>query len=326
VTALVTGASGLLGAHLVTALLQRGVRVRALHLPEHPIDPEVSDMVETLPGDVRDRSAVARALRRCQLVFHAAGFVSYWRGDAAALREVHVEGTRNVVEEALAGGVDRLVYTSTVATLGYCPERPADETHAYNLGYIGSAYLDCKRLAEQLVIGAVARGLPAIVVNPGGLIGDGAVHMPTLSLMRRLRDGLVPGFPGGGVNVVDAADVATGHILAAENGRVGERYILGGENLKHRDILALTAEAVGARPPLRRLPAWSLRMAGWAAEMVASVTGRSPTLITRTRAALAELDLYYRSDRAAVDLGYRPHAVRPAIARAFRWYVQHGHL
>lgn len=321
---LVTGSSGLLGVHLTRVLAQSGRCVRAYHLERNPMPKNLGVSFEDVVGDVTDKVSVRKAMEGCCEVYHAAGFVSYWNADRQRLNNVHVVGTDIVAREALNARISRFVYTSSAAAIGYEPHQMADELTHYNFGAFDIAYMAAKYTAEKLVLSLVDKGLPAITVNPTGLIGPLAPQRSTLSLMRALQKGIVPGVPSGGLNVVSAEDVAKGHLSAAEKGEPGRRYILGGENLSHLELMRLTALIVGATPPSKILPTGILYLLGACAECVSAVTRRAPGAITRSRARLGALNLYYSSERACRELNYQPTQVINALQQTYQWYVENG--
>lgn len=323
---LVSGASGLLGVHLCRELRVAGHQVRALHLPRDPMPADAGVDVEDFPGDVRDSTAMARALAGCEQVYHAAGNVSYAREDASRLRAVHVEGTRTLAEAADRAGVDRFVYTSSVAAIGYAPGALADENTEYNFGPLRIPYFEAKHEAEGVMAAWAERGLPVVIVNPGGLVGPRAPAASSISLLRALQKGWLPALPSGGLNLVSAEDAARGHLLAARHGRLGQRYILGGENLSHLEWARGIARSLGVRAPSYTLPGWLAPALGELSELGARATRRKPPALTRARGRLSNLELFYCSRRAERELGYRSRPVQVALEETIAWCEQRGQL
>lgn len=323
---LVTGASGLLGLPLCRALCAAGERVRALHLPGDPMPADADCEVEDWPADLRDGAAMTRAVEDCEHVYHAAGRVSYARRDAAQLHAVHVEGTRNLAAAAHRAGVARFVYTSSVAAIGYAPGALADEDTPYNFGPLRVAYIEAKRAAEQVVASWAKRGLSALIVNPGGLVGPLAPSPHSVALLQALQRGRLPALPRGGLNLVSAEDAARGHLLAARRGRVARRYILGGENLSHLEWASEIARALEVRAPSHTLPGWLAPLLGTACEWAARATKRPPPPLTQARGRLAGLELFYSSRRAERELGYRARPLRIAVEETVAWCERQGRL
>jgi dihydroflavonol-4-reductase len=314
----VTGGTGFLGYHLVRLLSERGAVVRVLALPpkpDHPLRRHTD--VSLIEGDIRDAACVRRAVAGCDIVFHAAGMVSVWGPALAAAAPVHIEGTQNVL--AAAGRATRVVHTSSVMAVGATRDGAVlDEWSPYNLARLKLPYCQAKRAAEDL---ALAAARDVVVTNPGYLVGP---HDHTPSVMGRfcLRfwGGRLPMAPPGGINLVDVRDAAEGHLLAAEHGRAGERYILGGENGTFAAFMAALAGAAGYAPRgLPRLPLWLLTTAAGLAEARAWFTGKEPY------PALGHVRLnryywYYRSDKAAKELGFRSRPLAETLAEAYRWF------
>ena len=305
---LVTGATGLLGGPLVRALLADGQRVRILRRHASRLDllGDAAHQVEHALGDVTDSDSVYEAMQGVHHVYHAAGFVNF-DGDREAERlwKVNGEGTAHVVNAALARGVKRLVHTSSIAALGR-PEKSGetiDETRAWTHSKANSVYAETKHAAELEVQRAVAEGLDAVLVNPSLIFGVGRSGDNTIRIAEQIRDGKVPAIPTGSTNVVDAEDVARGHLLAMQRGQTGERYLLGGPNLTWREIIETFARAFEVAPPHRT---FNPRLARWTAvvsEAVAFVTRTRP-LITKETARTASSRYHYDTAKAERELGY----------------------
>lgn len=316
----VTGGAGFLGFHLVTQLRQLGARVRVFGLPPSPGHPLLSlpDVTLTV-GDVRDAEAVRRAVHDCSIVFHTAGTVAAWGPAVARMREVHLDGTRNVLASLAAGA--RLVHTSSVVAVGASPTGELfDEDSPFNLQRIALPYVHAKRGAEELVV-AAAGEQDAVVVNPGYLVGpDDHENSVMGRLCVRAWKGRLPLAPPGGLNLVDVRDVARGHLLAAERGRTGRRYILGNENLTQRAFLHQLADVAGHRPRLLwTMPRWLLFTIARLAELRALATGREP-YPSLPQARLSLYHWYYRSDRAGRELGYAPRPLHQTLHDALCWH------
>lgn len=323
---LVTGATGFVGANLARALVERGDHVRVLRRATSRLDALNDVPVEYATGDILQPESLPAAMRGCEVVYHVAALSQYWRSGAEAVYQVNVEGTRHVVQAALAVGVQRLVYTSSVSAIGYSSaDAPADETQTFPDELRWFVYGYSKHLAELEVQQAVTHGLPAVIVNPGIVLGPRDVNFVSGSLIRASVSGQLRIVPPGGSNIVHVSDVVSGHIAAAERGRVGERYILGGENLSHRQAAEIIAEVTGGPPPVLTLPAWLLPIL---ARLVDGLNRRSrqPPLVTGQQIRLGSRYFYVKSDKAIRELGLPQTPFRQAVADAYTWYRDHGWL
>src|SRR6476661_7136744 len=253
-TTLVTGATGLVGSHVTRLLVARGDAVRVLVRERSPLDELDGLDVELAHGDVLHRASVRRAMRGVQRVFHVAGLTSL-RASADTTFAVNVGGTRIVLEEALRAGVARVVHTSSVAAVGPAPRgSTADEQQVFRAGGYGLPYVNAKHEAEVEAMRMAARGLPVVVVNPAHVFGAGDRHRSSTELVRRFLCGQILAYVDGALNIVDADDVASGHLLADEQGEVGERYILGNRNFTLDRLFADLGRLSGVEPPAVKLP------------------------------------------------------------------------
>mgnify|MGYP000307965845 CR=1 FL=1 len=324
--ALVTGATGCVGANVVAALAELGYSVRAMHRSTSPLVALEELPVERVVGDLFDRDSLVQAMAGCALVFHVAAVSDYWRTPAATIYRVNVEGTRNVAQAALAAGVERLVYTSSIGALG-APEdgRLLDERAVFNLPAQRFPYGHSKHLAEEVVREVLGQGLDAVIVNPAGVMGPRDVHWIGGSLLREVQRGWAWVAPPGGLCWAAAVDVGLGHVLAAERGRTGERYLLGGENLSHRQVQEIVATVVGGRQPVATLP-------GPAMLPLAAITGSIGRLLPRPLPFSAEQvwlsarHIYCDSSKALQELGYPQTPFRVAVEQAYAWYLARGLL
>lgn len=322
---LVTGGSGFVGARLARALIERGDHVRVLRRANSSLVALADLPVEHVVGDILDREAVARAVEGCDLVFHTAAISSYWRARREQIYRTNVEGTRIVMEACLHAGVRRVVHTSSVAAIGIAPGGFADEQTPFDALSRTFVYADSKRMAEEEVQRAVARGLDAVIVNPATVIGAGDVYVGSGSLVVAIARGRMPVVPPGGMCVVDIDAVVHGHLAAAERGRTGERYILGGENLSHRRIAQVVAEVVGTRAPRLVAPRVVLRPAAVAVDALNRVS-RRPPLISGEQIRLSGINFFFNSGKAMRELGYPLMPFREAARKAFVWYRAHGYV
>jgi len=322
---LITGATGFVGANLARALLERGARVRVLHRLTSRLDALERLPVERVVGDILDPDSLCAAMQGCALVFHVAAVAQYWRNHADWVYRVNVEGTRNVVQAALQCGVERLVYTSSSAAIGPAPrpDAPADETQYLPEALRWFVYGHSKLLAEQEVQHAVEQGLSAVIVNPTIVLGPGDLNFVSGSTIRAAVRGQLRILPPGGSNLVHVQDVVAGHIAAAERGRTGERYILGGENLTHRRAAEIIAAVTGAPPPLLTLPAWSLPIVARLIDAFNAVTRTRDPLVTGDQVRLGAQYFYYNCSKAIRELGLPQTPFRQAVADAWHWYRAH---
>lgn len=324
---LVTGGTGFVGAAVVRALLAAELPVRVLARPKSPRRNLAGLDVEIAEGALEYPPSLAAAVQGCRYLFHVAADYRLWVPDPAEMYRANVDGTRSLMEAAFAAGVERIVYTSSVATLGLVPGGVADEdTPSRSEDRIGP-YKRSKFAAEQVVKGMVAeRGLNAVVVNPSTPVGPGDIRpTPTGRIIVETAAGRMPGYVDTGLNVVHVDDVAAGHLLAAERGEVGRNYILGGENLTLADILGEVARAAGRKPPRLRVPYGVVLPIAVGAEAIARLTGREP-FITLDGARMSRKKMFFNSARAMRELGYGPRPARAAIADAVAWFAANGYL
>ena len=323
---LVTGATGFVGSNLAAALAARGDQVRVLCRPTSRLTALEGVPVECVTGDILDAESLVSAMQGCQVVFHVAGLAQYWRSGRETVYRVNVEGTRNVMQAALAAGVERVVHTSSVAAIGYAPPGAlADESQTFPDELNGWPYGHSKHLAELEVHRAVARGLPAVIVNPTIIIGPRDINFISGSLVRASVQGQLRVLPPGGSNLVHSDDVIAGHLAAAERGRVGERYILGGDNLSHWEAAAILAEVTGGGRPWFILPRWSLIPLAGLIDAFNSLS-RRPSLVTGEQIRLGGMTFYVDSRKAVRELGLPQTPFRRAAEDAYAWYCQCGLL
>ncbi len=324
--ALVTGATGFVGAAIVRALRRDGARVRVLARSQ-PNAAALGEGVEVATGDLRDRAAVGAAVAGATRVFHCAADYRLWAPDPDDIIRSNVDGTRNIMEEALRAGVERIVYTSSVATLSIEDGRASDETKPLDPDAAIGAYKRSKVLAERVVERMVREeGLPAVIVNPSTPIGPGDVKpTPTGRIIVEAASGRMPAFVDTGLNLAHVDDVAEGHLLAMRNGRIGERYILGGENVLLSQMLAEIARIVGRRPPTIRLPLQAIFPLAFVCEMIAQVTKRPP-FVTRDALRMARKHMFFTDAKARTELGYRSRPYVQGLSDAIDWFRQAGHI
>jgi dihydroflavonol-4-reductase len=330
VTTLVTGATGFVGSAVVRALVSRREPVRAMVRPGSSRLRLLEGLpVEIVTGDLTDPASCRAALEGCNALFHVAADYRLWVPQPAAMYRTNVEGTRQLLLAAAAAGIARIVYTSSVATLGLRPDRrPADETAPATLAAMVGHYKRSKFLAEQAVRDLIAEtGLPVVIVNPAAPVGPGdARPTPTGRMVLEAARGRFPAYVDTGLNLVHVDDVAEGHLLAFERGRLGERYILGGDNLSLNDMLAVIASLTGRRAPRWRLPAGALLPIALLAEAVARLSGGREPLVTADGVRMARKPMYFTSAKAERELGYRSRPAVEGLRDAIAWYRSRGCL
>ncbi len=324
---LVTGASGFVGAAVVRALLAQGARVRVLvRMASARTNIDGLD-VEIAAGDLRDPDTVGRAMAGVRRVFHVAADYRLWARDPEEIVRNNVATTRHVAEAALAAGVERLVYTSSVATLKPDRAAPADETRAATADEAVGVYKRSKVAAERLIEAMVAtHGLPAVIVNPSTPIGPRDVKpTPTGRILVEAAAGRIPAYVESGLNLVHVDDVAAGHLAAMDRGRIGERYILGGQDVRLGMMLAEIARQTGRKPPRVVLPRAPLFPLAWANEWRCRLIGGDPFL-TIDSLKMARHAMFYSSAKAEAELGYAARPYAEAIADALAWFRAAGRI
>lgn len=325
---LLTGATGFVGSAVARTLRGAEFRVRALVRSGSPrlhLDGLDLDFVE---GDLRDADSVHRAMAGVRYVFHVAADYRLWARDPGEIYTANVDGTRNVMRAAIREGVERIVYTSSVATLGLRPDgAPADESAPLSEKEGIGAYKRSKIAAERLVEDMIAsEGLRAVIVNPSTPIGPCDVKpTPTGRIIVEAARGRIPGFVDTGLNLVHVDDVAEGHLAALTRGAVGERYILGGSNVLFADMLAEIARMVGRRPPRLRIPRTVAMPVAFAAEAMARLTGREP-FATMDGIRMAAHRMFFTSAKAERELSFRPRPYLQALKDAIAWFREAGYL
>jgi dihydroflavonol-4-reductase len=326
-TALVTGATGFVGSAVARALSNAGWPVRALVRAGSDRRNLRQLQVETATGDLADSASLVEAMGDCDALFHVAADYRLWTADPGQLYRTNVEGTRNVLNAALRVGMPRIVYTSSVATVGL----PADGSSGTEDTPVGLAdmighYKRSKFLAEQLVREFTRTGAPIIIVNPSTPIGPGDVKpTPTGQVVVDAALGRMPAYVDTGLNIVHVDDVAAGHLMALDRGRVGERYILGGENMTLREILAQISRLAGRKPPRISLPHAAVLPVAFASEAFARVTGRRAR-VTVEGVRMAAKHMYFSSEKAVRELGYSWRPPAAAFEDAINWLREQGVL
>jgi dihydroflavonol-4-reductase len=325
---LITGASGFVGSAVARCLVSAGYDIRVLLRPTSPRVNLADLRLEIVEGDLLDPGSIGRAMQDVRFLFHVAADYRLWARHPEDIVRTNVEGTRSVMIAAQRAGVERIVYTSSVATLAPRPDGQAsDETSPLPQAQAVGAYKYSKVVAERAVAAMVANeNLPAIIVNPSTPIGPGDVRpTPTGRIIVEAAAGRMPGYIDTGLNLVHVDDVAAGHLAALQRGRIGERYILGGQNVLLRDMLGEIARFVGRRPPKLRLPRTLMFPIAYGAEAIARITGREP-FVTTTGLRLAKDRMFFTSEKAERELDYQARPYADAIADAINWFRLRGYL
>jgi dihydroflavonol-4-reductase len=312
---LITGATGFIGSHVTRLLVGRGDEVRVTVRPDSRLDALAGLPVERVRADVRDRQSIRRALKGVERVFHAAGTTNLAlpRERAFAL---NFEGARIVLEEALGAGVERVVYTSSVAAIGPAPEgSTADECNVWDAGRYGIPFVDSKHEAEVMALRLVVRGLPLVIVNPAYVLGAGDPGRSSTALVRRFMLRRIPAYVDGTLNIVGVQDVARGHLLADERGEVGERYILGNRNYTLGRLFADLGRLSGVQPPVVKLPVAAALALASTAQQVPGVTMPTPAEVRAS-----SLNWAFRSTKAKRELGWRASPHEDCLEETIAWY------
>lgn len=318
---LVTGASGFIGSRLVPGLLARGHQVRTFGRSPRLAGALAGLPIEHVSGDITCESAVRRAVEGCELIFHLAGLVSYRKIDRERQYQVNVTGTGNVMRSALSAGVARVIHTSSIAAMGIpAAGTTGDEELSYNLAGLGLNYCDTKHEGELEVMKYVSSGLPALILSPGIILGEGDTHPHHRAIFLAISRGWLIGCPSGGVTFCDIEDVVAAHLNAMTLGRVGHRYVLGSANLTYREAATVASRVLGCRPPAMEIPGSWLELAGSFCEAVAPALGVRPAL-TRQIAWLSQRRIFFSNQKAVKELNMPVTDFEQTVRRTYRYYL-----
>jgi dihydroflavonol-4-reductase len=326
-TIAVTGAAGFIGSAVVRKLLATGRKVRALIEPNTSTKnlEALGDELERVSVDVCDLVAMRRALEGCDTLYHLAALYKTWTPRPELIYRVNIEGTTNVLLAAQEAQLKKVVYTSSVAAVGLRLDgAPSDETTAFNLFDIANEYILSKHLSEKIALRFAAAGLPLVVVNPGFPFGErDSAPTPTGKIILSVLRQEVPGYTTGGFCAIDVEDVAEGHLLAEEKGRVGERYLLAHHNISWKDFLTLVSKVAGLRPPLLPVPTAvaSLVARGW--EWYADHISHQEPITTHKSVLYATRQAYFDNFKARQELGVPVTPLRESIEKAVRYFRDH---
>jgi dihydroflavonol-4-reductase len=325
--ALVTGGTGFIGANIILRLLREGISVRAL-VRQGADKRNIAGLdIEICEGNLLDESSLNRGLEGCELVFHAAADYRLWTRDPAAMYAVNVTGTRNLLAAALRTGASRVVYTSSVGTLGNPGNgAPGREDTPVTLADMPGNYKKSKFMAEREAETFLQAGLPLVIVNPTTPVGPYDIKpTPTGRIIVDFMNGKMPAYLDTGLNLIDVDECARGHLLAAQKGRIGEKYILGGANISLCELFAMLEEITGITAPKFRLPYYPVLMAAWLNAALSRITGKEP-LIPLEGVQMAAKFMYFDSSKAEQELGLERKPVKDALLGAVRWFRANGYV
>ena len=318
---LVTGSTGFVGGNLVRALKAKGYEIRVLVRKQSDDFTLRHIDVERVTGDLTDRESLERALKDCEGLFHCAALYTFWNLDYREVYRVNVEGTKTILQEAIKAGVKKVVYTSSVATIGI-PQKGlgTEDTEPTPANLIGH-YKRSKYEAEQEAMKAVSMGLPVVVVNPTAPVGPWDVKpTPTGGIILDFLKGKIPAYVNTGLNIVDVEDVATGHILAMEKGQPGQRYILGNRNMTFKNLLDILSNITGKKGPYFRIPITVLIALGMIDELIEGKLLKKKPQIPLEGIRIARRPMYVTSRKAIQELGFPQNSPEVALENAVKWF------
>lgn len=323
---LVTGASGFIGGHVARLLVDRGHQIRVLVRPTSILSGIADLPLERAVGDLREIDSLRKAIRGCRQLYHVAADYRLWAQNPDEIYRSNVEGTRNILQVAGESDAEKVVYTSTVGTIGIPGDGTlgTEDSPASQVDLAGD-YKKSKLEAERLALKFATQGLPVVIVNPTAPVGEGDLKpTPTGKIIVDFLRGAMPAYVDTGLNLVDVRDVARGHLLAAEKGSVGERYILGARNMTLREILEALSTISGRPAPRFRLPYWAALGFSVAEAVTTRFSGREPRA-PREAVRMARKKMFVSTNKAQRDLGFNPGPVENALQRAVEWFQEHGY-
>lgn len=325
--ALVTGATGFIGAAVVRALIRAGTEVRILARKESDFRNLNEFKLQGHYGDLRDKDSLRKALAGCRHLYHVAAHYALWAKNPSIFYDVNVTGTRNLLEAARDVGIERIVYCSTIGAIGLPPEGGlGTEETPVSLSQMAGDYKRSKYLAEQEVLKLAREGLPVVIVNPSAPVGEGDVKpTPTGQVIVDFMKGRMWAYIEAGMNLVDVDDVAAGHVLAMEKGRVGERYILGNRNLTLREVFDILSRITGVKTPTVKLPWQAILPLAYANRFIADYITHRPPRIPLEGVKMAKYYMHYDCSKAINELGLPQTPVEVALEKAVKWFRAHGY-
>jgi dihydroflavonol-4-reductase len=328
-TVLVTGATGFVGSAVARALLLEGETVRVLARPASDRQNLIGLDVAIVEGDLNEPVSLLAAADNCSTIFHVAADYRLWTRNPDEMVRTNVEGSLAIIEAGLTAGVERIIYTSSVATLGINVNGvPGDEETPVSLDHMIGVYKRSKFLAEEAIQKLVAqKNAPVVIVNPSMPVGPNDIKpTPTGRMITEAASGRMPAFVDTGLNVVHVDDVAAGHLLAWRKGVIGERYVLGGEDMSLAEILGEIARICGRKPPTIKIPHGMIMPIAHFAELWTRMTGGSEPFVTVDGVKLARKKMYFSSDKARRELGYQTRPAHDAFIDAVAWFRENGYL
>ena len=325
---LVTGGTGFVGSHLVRVLLERGEQVRCLVRPASRLDNLKDLSVELVNGDLRDPDSLRLAAKGCSVVYHCAADYRLWCKDPNEMYQSNVDGSNNVMQAAFDAGVERVVYTSTVGCLGLNENgTPANEDTPVAIEDMIGHYKRSKFLAEGKVREWVLRGLPVVIVNPSTPVGELDIKpTPTGKIIVDFLRGKMFAYVDTGMNLIDVRDCAEGHVLAAEKGRVGERYILGGRNLTLKELFDALASVTEIASPTMKVPHWVAETYARLENIWAANIARREPEAPLESVKMSRHKMWFDASKAVQELGLPQHPIERALERAVKWFREHGYV
>lgn len=324
---LVTGATGFIGSHIAKKLVQRGEKVKIL-LRKSSKTLNIDNIdAERVYGDIMDVESVRKALQGCDTLYHTAGFVSFRKADYKKMEEINVKGTANVLSAALEAGVKKAVYTSSVAAIGVDPAGgTANENTVFTLEDEGIQYLNTKYRAEREALKFYDKGLPVVIVNPSVVIGPGDVYLSSVGCILWYCKKRFPGYIEGTLNLVDVEDVAEGHILAAEKGRAGGRYILANQNLTVKELFDLLERVTGIPSPKLKIPYFLAYTSAFIVEKVLGLSFPNYSTMDLDSVKLSRFNWHVDSSKAVRELGFHQTPIEESIKKTVKWLNENGYL
>ena len=324
--ALVTGATGFVGGAVARTLVRRGIDVRVLARAGADLQNIQNLPVERVEGDLRDPASLRKSLTGCRQLYHVAAHYALWAKDPSIFYEVNVTGTKNLLEAARDVGTERIVYCSTIGAIGLPPGGGlGTEETPVSLEQMAGHYKRSKYLAEQEVLTLAKAGLPVVIVNPSAPVGAGDVKpTPTGQIIVDFMKGRMPAYIETGMNIVDVDDVAIGHLLAMEKGRIGERYILGNKNLMLREVFEILSRLTGIKAPAIKLPRLAILPLAHLNQWISNFTGQPPR-IPLEGVKMAKYIMHYDCRKAIKELGIPQTSPEEALEKAVRWFRNHGY-
>lgn len=322
----ITGATGFIGSHIVRLLLKQGYKITALVRPQSKLNNLKGLKIDIAESDLNDQR-IGEKMQGCQYLFHVAAHYSLWQKDRDLLYRYNVEGTRNILTAAQQAGIEKTIYTSSVAAIGVGkPGEIVDETHQSPVEKLIGDYKKSKLLAEKIALEKAEQGQNIVIVNPTSPIGALDIKpTPTGDIILRFLNRKMPAYVDTGLNFIDVEDVAWGHLLALEKGKVGDRYILGNQNLSLKQLLEKLSEITNIPAPKTVIPHWIPLTVAWIDETILAPLGKIPT-VPLDGVRMAQQKMYYDSSKAVRELGIPQSSLDIALKNAVNWFIANGYV